>query len=164
MRRIVTGADASGRSTVLTDGPPPTAFHSTESSAATTRAGPWTAASVAPREAVVHQLWATGPDVAKGAADPTPAMGAPEFDTPTGATSWIVTEMGPHLEVPMHHTTTVDYGFVARGQVELGLESGPVTLRAGDAVLVDAVRHSWRAGPDGCTIVTVQLGLRVADR
>jgi quercetin dioxygenase-like cupin family protein len=120
--------------------------------------------SVAPHEAVVHQLWAIGTDPARAGADPTLVMTAPDFETPAGETSWIVTEMGPNLDVAMHHTATIDYGFVVRGSVELGLEAGPVQLTAGDAVLVDGVRHSWRAGPEGCVIATVQVGLRPADR
>jgi quercetin dioxygenase-like cupin family protein len=119
---------------------------------------------VPPRQAVVHQLWAIGANPAKGDADPTLAMTEPDFETPAGATSWIVTEMGPLLDVAMHHTATIDYGFVLRGEVELGLDTGPVTLTAGDAMLIDAVQHSWRAGPDGCVIATVQVGLRSEDR
>jgi quercetin dioxygenase-like cupin family protein len=59
----------------------------------------------------------------------------------------------------MHDTPTIDYGFVIRGDVELGLDAGDVVLHAGDAVLVDGVKHSWRAGPDGCVIATVLVGL-----
>jgi quercetin dioxygenase-like cupin family protein len=164
LRRVITGIDASGRSTVLADGPPPVAFHAGDAGAPARTPAPWTAASVPTRQAVVHQLWAIGPNPAKGEADPTPAMTEPDFETPAGATSWIVTEMGPLLEVAMHHTATIDYGFVVRGEVELGLDTGPVTLTAGDAMLIDGVRHSWRAGPDGCVIATVQVGLRAEDR
>jgi quercetin dioxygenase-like cupin family protein len=164
MRRVVTGVDADGRSTVVADGQPPVAFHATPTAALTKVAGGWRAGPVSPGEAVVHQLWAADPEPALGAADPTLAMEEPDFETPAGATSWILTELGPGAGAPMHHTATIDYGIVIRGEVVLGLDTGPVTLRAGDAVVMDGVRHSWSAGPDGCTIATVQVGLRAADR
>ena len=159
MRRVVTGVDPQGSSTVLSDGSPPTAFHATPTSppAKVTRIPD--EGSVSPGEAIVHQLWRTDPETAPGGSDPTVVMDTPEFETPSGATSWIVTEMGPGLEVPKHSTATIDYGFVVRGDVQMGLDTGTITLRAGECVLVDGVTHSWTAGPDGCVIVTVQLGI-----
>jgi quercetin dioxygenase-like cupin family protein len=159
MRRVITGVDDAGRSTVRSDGPPPVAFHATPTTFPVKVDGSPTAGDVPPGEAVVHQLWALGAEPEAGRADPTLAMEQPDFETPAGETSWIVTEMGPNLEVAMHHTQTVDYAVVVRGEVELGLETGPVTLRAGDMMLVDGVEHSWHAGPEGCTIATVQVGL-----
>jgi quercetin dioxygenase-like cupin family protein len=53
---------------------------------------------------------------------------------------------------------------VVAGDVELGLEDGSVHLHAGDAVVVNGVEHSWLAGPDGCLIATVMVGLRDAER
>jgi quercetin dioxygenase-like cupin family protein len=50
------------------------------------------------------------------------------------------------------------------GDVELGLENGSVHLSAGDMMLVNAVKHSWRAGPDGCVLATVLVGLREDER
>jgi hypothetical protein len=46
----------------------------------------------------------------------------------------------------------------------LGLEDGSVHLAAGDAVVVNGVEHSWLAGPDGCLIATVMVGLRDSER
>lgn len=162
VRRVVTGTGADGRSRVVSDGPPPTAFHATSMTSSVKTA--WTAPAVPAGEAVVHQLWSAGSEPARGVPDPTPALDRPDFETPAGETSWIVTEMGPGLFTPMHHTATIDYGLVVRGEVELGLDDGAVLLRAGDAVVVDGVEHSWRAGPDGCTIATVQVGYRTPDR
>ena len=72
--------------------------------------------------------------------------------------------MGPGLVAPMHHTPTIDYGLVVRGDVELGLEDRSVHLHAGDSVVVNGVEHSWLAGPDGCLIATVMVGLRDSER
>ena len=44
------------------------------------------------------------------------------------------------------------------------LEDGSVHLSAGDAVVVNGVEHSWLAGPDGCLIATVMVGLRKSER
>lgn len=162
MRRVVTGVDDQGRSTVLEDGPPPVAFGASPD--APTSLGRTEGSGVAPGRAIVHQIWLNGPLPASGTPDPTLGLEAPDFDTPAGATSWIVTEMGPNLEPYMHHTATVDYGIVIRGEVELILETGSVVLRAGDAVYVDGVEHAWRTGAEGCVIATVQVGLRPEDR
>jgi quercetin dioxygenase-like cupin family protein len=159
MRRIVTGIDDEGRSTVLADGAVPTAFHAGPTSMLARTDGPWGGGRVAPGEAVVHQLWASEPHPVLGRHDPTLTMEMPDFETPPGATSWILTELGPGAGAPMHLTQTIDYGLVVRGEVEMGLETGPVTLCAGDAVFMDGVMHSWKAGPEGCTIATVQVGL-----
>jgi quercetin dioxygenase-like cupin family protein len=158
MRRVVTGVDGDGRSTVLEDGPPPTAFAATSITEIARVADP-AAVTVGDGQALVHQLWAAGTAPLRNEADPTTAMEHPEFDTPAGATSWIITDMGPHLFTPMHDTQTIDYGLVVRGELTIGLETGSVLLHAGDAVFVDGVLHSWTAGPEGCTIATVQVGL-----
>jgi quercetin dioxygenase-like cupin family protein len=166
MRRVVTGISNDGKSTVRSDGPPPTAFHAwqddTVGGSMAKTDGPWTGSPVPANEAVVHQLWALSAAPAAGVADPTVAFDAPDFELPTAATQWILTEMGPNLFTPMHFTVTVDYGLVIEGEVEIGLEDGTTTLRAGDAIVVDGVRHSWRAGKDGCKIATVQVGIPAA--
>ena len=73
--------------------------------------------------------------------------------------------MGPGLTAPMHSTPTIDYGVVVAGDVELGLEDGSVRLsRQGDSVVVNGVEHSWLAGPNGCVIATVMVGLRESER
>ena len=153
MRRVVTGIDAEGRSTVLDDSSPPVAF----------QAGPAGMVRIdgepSPDRSVVYQLWSLGASPQRGGPDPTTAMTVAEFHTPPGETSWIITHMAPGAGAPMHDTPTVDYGVVVAGEVELGLETGAVTLRAGDAVLVDGVLHSWKPGPDGCVLATVQVGL-----
>ena len=50
------------------------------------------------------------------------------------------------------------------GEVELILEADRVVLGAGDTVLVNGVRHAWVAGPEGCVIATVLVGLQAGDR
>jgi quercetin dioxygenase-like cupin family protein len=164
MRRVITGIGANGRSTVVSDGAPPVAFHATSATALAKVTGGWTEPAVPPGEAVVHELWALDDNPARLADDPTVGVERPSYDPPAASTKWIITEMGPHLEVPMHETPTVDYAVVVAGDVTLGLEDGNVLLEAGDALLVNGVLHSWRAGPEGCVIATVLVGLYVGDR
>jgi quercetin dioxygenase-like cupin family protein len=163
MRRVVTGVGPDGRSTVLGDGPPPSAFHASETSPLT-KVDCQSIGAIPANQAVVHDVWALSTDVRRGSQDASAGAAEMVFDAPPGATKWIVTEMGPQLFTPMHDTPTIDYGFVINGSVELGLEAGCVVLHGGDAVLVDGVKHSWRAGPDGCVIATVLVGLAESDR
>ncbi len=165
MRRVVTGFDADGRSVVVSDGDAPVAFRGDRIDAPLRRvAGGSPEATPGPGQAVVSELWCLDAEPALLSADPTVSIDTASFDVAPAGTKWIITEMGAGLEAPMHDTPTVDYGLVVRGDVELGLENGSVRLYVGDCVLVNGVQHSWRAGPDGCVIATVQVGLRVADR
>jgi quercetin dioxygenase-like cupin family protein len=164
MRRVITGLGADGRSTVLSDGPAPVAFHAASPTGVAKVGGRWAGDKVGSGEAVVHELWALEDRPGRRQDDPTTVIDRPAYDPAPGATKWILTEMGPDLGAPMHATPTVDYAVVIAGQVELGLEDGGVTLHAGDAVLVNGVRHSWRAGPDGCVLATVLVGLRADAR
>jgi quercetin dioxygenase-like cupin family protein len=164
MRRVVTGLGADGRSTVMSDGPPPVAFHATSATGMARVGGRWAGRPVAPGEAVVHELWALDDQPSRLAKDPTVALDRPAYDPAPATTKWIITEMGPGLRAPMHETPTVDYAVIVAGQVELGLEDGSVLLQPGDTVLVNGVRHFWVAGPDGCVIATVLVGLRADSR
>jgi quercetin dioxygenase-like cupin family protein len=120
----------------------------------------WTGGELRSDEAVVHQLWSfdatpTPPSVGDGVAPDV------TFDVPVGATKWIITEMGPNLEAPLHKTATVDYAVIVAGDVRIGLETGSVEVAAGDVVLVGGVQHSWHAGPNGCVMASVLVGLPV---
>jgi quercetin dioxygenase-like cupin family protein len=164
MRRVITGLGADGRSTVLSDGAPPVAFHAASPTGMAKVGGLWAGAEVGAGEAVVHELWALDDRPDRLQDDPTVAIDRPAYDPAPAATKWILKEMGPGLQAPMHETPTVDYAVVVAGQVDLGLEDGGVTLHAGEAVLVNGVRHSWRAGPEGCVLATVLVGLRADAR
>ena len=164
MRRVITGLGADGRSKVLSDGPPPVAFHAGSPAGVAQVGGRWTGDELGPGQAIVHELWALDDRPERLHADPTVAIARPAYEPAPAATKWILTEMGPALEAPMHETPTVDYAVIVAGQVELGLEDGAVVLYAGDTVLVNGVRHSWRAGPEGCVIATVLVGLRTEAR
>jgi mannose-6-phosphate isomerase-like protein (cupin superfamily) len=121
-RRIVTGLDAEGKSCVLFDGPVP-------------RHGP-----------VANLVWRS---------DAVPADNSGRTDAAApyamemlhdGGTNFILTELPPGLggEAFMHATDTLDYLVVISGEVVLVLETGEMTLRAGDLIVDRGVIHGWR--------------------
>ena len=56
-------------------------------------------------------------------------------------------------------TYTVDFDTVLSGSIELILDDGVHPLKAGDHVMVTGVDHAWCAGPDGCRMSIVSLGV-----
>ena len=66
--------------------------------------------------------------------------------------------MAPHMERDgMHATETIDYGYIADGEVWLELDDGrEAHLRAGDTYVQRGTRHAWRnKSTRPCTIVVV---------
>jgi mannose-6-phosphate isomerase-like protein (cupin superfamily) len=161
MRRVVTIIDENGESKVLSDGFPATSWEQAPEGVANKVSGP--TQPPAPGTAVVHEIWKLTRDPIMTTHDVGASMTAPDFEMESGTTKWIVTEMGPNLHVPMHFTQTVDYGYIAEGDLVIGLSSGPVQLHAGDAIVVNGP-HSWDSGPNGCKIITVQVGLDPSQR
>ena len=137
MRRIQTGVDEDGRSTVTAVeelGDPP---------------GPGDVGV-----ATLGQTDGCPPTVERPGSAPFLDLGVP-----AGSTRWILVRMGPGYEHPDHRTDTVDYDIVLEGQAELVLDRGSVTLLPGDAAVLPGVAHQWRAGPQGCTLSIVHVGL-----
>ncbi len=136
MRTLITGADAEGRSYVASESDP-------------------TPDQVAPGFAMaVPYATATNPPPAR------PAGTAPLIDQgiPPGLVRWMVVELGPGSETPMHHTDTLDLQTVLSGRVELILDDGAHPLEQGDMVVLTGVDHAWRGGPEGCTLSAVLIG------
>ena len=76
-----------------------------------------------------------------------------------GAMDWKVIDYAPGMEFSMHHTDTVDFDIVLSGSIELILDDGRHLLAAGDSVVVTGVDHAWRAGPEGCRISIISIGV-----
>ena len=119
VRRVVTGINAQGRSTVLFDD---------RQSGATARV-----------------LWATDSLPADNAsrADAAPAFGLERFRSP--GTTFMLFELPAGETSLMHATDTIDYIVVLKGRLELILETGSVELAPGDCVVDRGVIHAWRA-------------------
>lgn len=158
MRRVIIGSTEDGRSTVVSDGRPETALHVPPDGPPAVLVDGWTGGELRSGEAVVHQLWTLDATPIPPTVGDTASTGV-TFEAPVGATKWIITEMGPNLEAPLHKTATVDYAVIVAGDVRIGLETGSVDVAAGDVVLVGGAQHSWHAGPNGCVLATVLVGL-----
>ena len=154
VRRVVTGLDDRGRSTVIADGE---AFGGDR----------WA------------EVWMTDP--ARGLdAVVDPHDGPMVLEPPPGGTAWRVFSVPPDavlrerlaqaaavipgMEPDGFHTThTVDYVLVVKGEIGLELDTGEVTLRAGDCVVQRGTRHAWRNhGERPVRMVAVMLSTRPA--
>jgi mannose-6-phosphate isomerase-like protein (cupin superfamily) len=121
-RRVVTGLDAQGKSCVILDGEVP-------------RHSP-----------VANLVWRSGAVPADNSGSADAAVPYAMEMLHDGGTNFILTEFPPGMagEAFMHATDTIDYLIVISGEVVLALETGEVTLRAGDLIVDRGVIHGWR--------------------
>jgi quercetin dioxygenase-like cupin family protein len=82
-----------------------------------------------------------------------------DLGVPAGAIMWTVIDYAPGAAFSMHHTDTVDFDTVLSGSVELTLGDGMHQLAAGDSVVMTGVDHAWRAGPEGCRLNVMSIGV-----
>jgi len=139
VRRVVTGIDDLGRSTVLSDGD---AFGGTA----------WA------------EVWVSDPALGLGAVV-DPHDGPRALEPPAGGNAWRVFEVPPDAVLQerlaqtaagipgmepdgFHTTSTVDYVMVLEGEIALELDTGEVALRPGDCVVQRGTRHAWRNRSD----------------
>ena len=63
-------------------------------------------------------------------------------------------------EFRMHSTDTIDYIFVASGEVWLKLDDeAEVHLNAGNCVVLDGSRHGWRnKSSEDCVLLGIMIG------
>lgn len=146
VRRIVTGEDEAGRSTIVSDGP----------------ARNITLPSHSPMVAQV--LWATGAGAAPGE-DPAPEGHAFGFHS-EGGTILRIVDFPPdetcntervlsfleenHVrdgEQPrhfwFHKTPSLDYAIVLEGEIYAMLDEGEALMKTGDVLIQRATNHSW---------------------
>jgi hypothetical protein len=169
IRRIVTGHDAAGRSTILQDGPSPHAMNM----AGIDHFG-------------VTDLWKTfgAPADLESAKDPcgSPISLAPPrngtvlrvVEFPPDAAylkSWDRHQAFASLGVSgadaidssstrhegMHRTQTVDYAIVISGEIWAVLDTAEVAMRAGDVLVQRGTNHSWSNRSDTPALVAFVL-------
>jgi len=138
VRRIVTGNNAQGRSYFVSDERVPQGT-----------------------------LWTTAAADPQGGAPDTPSFflptTAPQIEPPAGGSKTVLIAIPPWKDIEprmrrgeieghnaegFHRTATVDYLFLVSGELELVLDEGAVTLRAGDVVIQRNALHSWRNHTD----------------
>lgn len=169
-RLIVTGIDPNGKSSFISD---------TEIDARTAAAVPgygW------------HRLWSWDemPTVPNGGVEPS----GPSHFAPPGGVRFIVFTVPPgttpapenlnseaaaaeleekfpgraaHMEshqTGLHTTDTIDFIYVADGEIWLELDDGVEThLKTGDTLVQNGVRHAWRNhGTKPCSLVVTIIG------
>jgi quercetin dioxygenase-like cupin family protein len=96
-------------------------------------------------------------------ASPPPARppgGGPLIDQgiAPGTVRWMVVDLGPNTEAPLHHTDTLDLQTVVSGSVDLVLDDGAHRLEQGDLVVLTGVDHAWRTGAEPCRLSAVLIG------
>jgi mannose-6-phosphate isomerase-like protein (cupin superfamily) len=130
-RRVVTGHDQTGKSVVLSDGPPPQ-HHPMH--------GPEVGADF-------FEIWHS--------TRPVPLLSATESE-PNERAFTIMPASGHLLRIieiypparggkrtVMHRTSTIDYVVVIKGEIVLVLDDSEVTLRQGDVVVQRGTDHAW---------------------
>jgi quercetin dioxygenase-like cupin family protein len=143
VRRVVTGLDAQGRSTVAID--------DTACNKRSGRPG---------HESLI--VWTT---------DTTPANPMDKRDAGNWTVStppiphgsiFRVTEYGPGVTSRMHGNETIDYTVIMSGEIDMLLEDGSeVRLHAGDVVVQRATKHDWvNRGNVPCIVAFILLDAR----
>lgn len=125
IRRVVTGFDSEGMATVLSDGPA-------------------TAMTLPPEVgATLNDIWqsSTLPLDTVSTIDPTTG----EFELMPAGSLFRVIDFEPGEHAPMWHTTaSVDFIYVARGEITLMAENGELTLYEGDTIVQRGIHHAWQ--------------------
>jgi quercetin dioxygenase-like cupin family protein len=124
VRRLVTGHDAAGRAIVARDD----------------RLAPTERANAQVR---FHKVWTTDRSPADNM-DPSDAALRETGLTSDGGSVIRVTDLAPGNRSPMHRTSSVDYGIVLQGEIDLELDDGSVTrVRQGEIVVQRGTIHAW---------------------
>lgn len=125
VRRVVTGHDAAGKAVVISDASFP-GVPNPKGTAQFTLV--WTSAS-APADND----------------DPTDGRARDVDLTLPGGSVIRVVDMLPLTTAPMHRTSSLDYGIVVSGAIELLLDDGSATLvEPGGIIVQRGTNHSWR--------------------
>ena len=137
VRRIVTGLNGEGQSSVWIDGP--------ATNAVSRRQG--------------HEsrlIWVT--DTAPARFDGETDEGARDIGRPPppNGTIFRIIEISPGCVAEMHRTDTVDYIVVMSGEMDMELETGALHLKAGDVRVQRGTLHNWvNNSAEPCRIAVV---------
>lgn len=138
VRRIVTGHDQAGRAVVISD-------------------KYFEPAEIPSGDAAFALVW-TAPILPVDNNDPVDGREREAGLTLKGGSVIRVTDMFPGQQSPFHRTSSLDYGIVLSGQLELELDDGEKTLLGpGDIVVQRGTMHLWRnpSETETCRIVFV---------
>lgn len=166
VRRVLTGHDAEGRSTIIADGP----------------AGNAKALPSIPG-LVLTDLWETTGAPASNEGHADAAARPVRLEPPANGTLFRVVEFPPDAawrrktdlregfdaigaahaqdtashDPMMHKTATVDYAVVMKGEIWAVMEKGETLLKAGDVLVQRGTNHSWSNRTDHPALVAFIL-------
>ncbi len=139
VRRIVTGLNDTGQSTVWIDG--------AATNAVSRRPG--------------HQsrlIWVTDESPApilNGSDEGARDIGRPP---PPNGTIFRVIEIAPGCAAEMHRTDTIDYLIVMSGEMDMELQTETVHLTTGDVIVQRGTLHNWvNTGTEPCRVAAVLI-------
>jgi quercetin dioxygenase-like cupin family protein len=141
-RRVVTGHDETGKSVVLSDGPPPQ-HHPMH--------GPAVGADFI-------EIWNAPQAVPELTSVPGAEPNERDFTImpPSGHLLRIIkiypAKDGGHA-TPMHRTKTLDYAVVIEGEIVLILDDSEVVLKKGDVSVQRGTDHAWENRTDAPTLM-----------
>lgn len=108
-------------------------------------------------DAAMATIWTTA-EVPADLNDPTDGRARDAGTTLKGGSVIRIVDMLPGASSPFHRSSSIDYGIILSGQVELELDDGEVkTLAPGDIVVQQGTIHLWRnpSPEEICRIVFV---------
>lgn len=123
-KRVVTGLNADGRSTIISAGPPTASFDYDG----------WGM----DEDWAIEQLPPPLDEATNAADDPNYHLEPAE-----GGIRCRIVRFGPGSTFPMHVTATLDYVVVLSGQLRMIMEDGEITLDPGDSVVQRGTLHAW---------------------
>ena len=141
-RRVVTGFDSSGKSTITWDGHVPKASEY--------KMPGW----------AFSELWVSKviPANLSDSSDPLVEWKFMGFEPPDGGFVTRICTFEPGFEARMHTTSSIDFGIVVTGALELKLENGSTVARPGDVIVQRGTPHGWRTvGNEPCTAVFILI-------
>jgi len=123
IRRVVTSHDANGKAIVAID--------ETSRDVVSFRPG-----------ATIANIWSTEgfPVDNAGSADTAKEITGTTRDN---GTVFRLIEYGPGVTPRNHRTNSIDYAVVLSGEIDMELDDGMVTLRAGDVLVQRGTVHNW---------------------
>jgi mannose-6-phosphate isomerase-like protein (cupin superfamily) len=170
VRRVLTGHDADGKSTIIADG---LAQNVKEMASMPGLA--------------LTDLWETASAPASNAGGADAALRPVRLEPPKNGTLLRIVEFPPDStwrsgadgreafksigaghaqdrassDPMMHRTSTVDYIIVLKGEIHAVMESGETLLRAGDILVQRGTNHSWSVrGTEPCVIAAVLVNAK----
>jgi len=154
IRRIVTGNDAEGRSSIVEDGPPPAVITVPERPGYVVSnvwvTGETPAAIDRPDASTAHQgiLPPGNGTILRVIEYPPEPESRAEFEEMARATFRAIypdvahdPDDAPHAG--MHKTETVDYAIILSGEITAVMDEGETVMKAGDILVQRGTNHAW---------------------